>query len=1144
MKIKSLRQLFWFTRLIIYGCIAQLMLFQAANAKNNAQDIKNVKDVYISVKIDDANILQILKVIEKKTSYRFSYDKLDLDQKLNLNINEKNVSVAELLLMLSEKVDLKFRQVNNYINVTRRAGDLKNHEEIEVIIQTRNVTGRVIDAASDEALPGVNIVEKGTYNGTVTDLDGNYALEVSDNAVLVFSSVGYKPQEISVDNRSVIDVQLNEDLKQLEEIVVIGYGEQKKESVVGSIVQTTGRELMQSGGVSTVGQALTGRLPGVISITSTGRPGNESPEIYIRGQSTWNGGGQPLILVDGVERSMNDIDINDIEDISVLKDASATAVFGVKGANGVILITTKRGKKGKPQLSLSANSTLKTPSKIPQKLGAYEAIGVVNDAILREVSAVPESWSDYTPEQIRYKYLNPANQYERERYPNVDWADVVMKDFAMDHRLNLSIRGGTDFAKYFGALSYQHVGDIFNAQDYDNGRSYDASFGYDRFNYRSNVDFDITPTTRFSVNLSGFYGVQKDIGGDMRLVYSSLYGMAPSLFYPIHSDGTYGKDPTDRWDTTNPLMIMTSKGTFNNHKFQVNSDFILEQKLDFLLDGLKFRGSIAYDNNFEGQGGIREDNPGGRDNVIYKIYLENGDELYVTPPGDNQFDYVLQPWYYDPLDIDNRQIMRRLFYQLSLNYNHTFAERHNTEVLLLMNREEYAKGSMFPRFREDWVARFTYNYNERYFIDVNGAYNGTEKFGPGYRFDLFPSVALGWMISDEPFLRNYSWLDMLKIRGSYGLVGDDNVSGRWGYISQWSSGGRAFMNNSNPYGQRSPYIFYKEDVIGNPDLHWETSEKANIGFEMTLLNGLFTATFDYFNEKRKDIIVAGSDRSVPSFIGFDVADLNVGETKVEGFELAVGFNHFVNPETKIWSNLAFTMARDEIVYREEPELKDAHLKTEGFSIGLPKRPINGELMTNWDDVYMGIPLANDQQYRRPGYYDMIDFNSDGVHDGNTDRAPYGYPVRPQNTWNWMGGVDYGKFSFMVQFYGAYNATKEHTVWSFHNNTPLYFEHLMDYWTVNNLDGSEILPAWRGGATTDSYRNYFDASYIRLKNMEIAYNFGKEGGSNYKVFINGNNLFLWTHLPDDRENNSDQQDSNTRGDYPTFRRFNVGFNVNF
>jgi len=759
MKIKSLRQLFWFTRLIIYGCIAQLMLFQAANAKNNAQDIKNVKDVYISVKIDDANILQILKVIEKKTSYRFSYDKLDLDQKLNLNINEKNVSVAELLLMLSEKVDLKFRQVNNYINVTRRAGDLKNHEEIEVIIQTRNVTGRVIDAVSDEALPGVNIVEKGTYNGTVTDLDGNYALEVSDNAVLVFSSVGYKPQEISVDNRSVIDVQLNEDLKQLEEIVVIGYGEQKKESVVGSIVQTTGRELMQSGGVSTVGQALTGRLPGVISITSTGRPGNESPEIYIRGQSTWNGGGQPLILVDGVERSMNDIDINDIEDISVLKDASATAVFGVKGANGVILITTKRGKKGKPQLSLSANSTLKTPSKIPQKLGAYEAIGVVNDAILREVSAVPESWSDYTPEQIRYKYLNPANQYERERYPNVDWADVVMKDFAMDHRLNLSIRGGTDFAKYFGALSYQHVGDIFNAQDYDNGRSYDASFGYDRFNYRSNVDFDITPTTRFSVNLSGFYGVQKDIGGDMRLVYSSLYGMAPSLFYPIHSDGTYGKDPTDRWDTTNPLMIMTSKGTFNNHKFQVNSDFILEQKLDFLLDGLKFRGSIAYDNNFEGQGGIREDNPGGRDNVIYKIYLENGDELYVTPPGDNQFDYVLQPWYYDPLDIDNRQIMRRLFYQLSLNYNHTFAERHNTEVLLLMNREEYAKGSMFPRFREDWVARFTYNYNERYFIDVNGAYNGTEKFGPGYRFDLFPSVALGWMISDEPFLRNYSWLD-------------------------------------------------------------------------------------------------------------------------------------------------------------------------------------------------------------------------------------------------------------------------------------------------------------------------------------------------------------------------------------------------
>lgn len=626
----------------------------------------------------------------------------------------------------------------------------------------------------------------------------------------------------------------------------------------------------------------------------------------------------------------------------------------------------------------------------------------------------------------------------------------------------------------------------------------------------------------------------------MRLVYSSLYGMAPSLFYPIHEDGTYGKDPANIWDTTNPLMIMTSKGSVQEHRIQVNTDFILEQRLDMLLPGLMFRGRLAYDNNFSGQGGVRENNPAGMDNVIYKRYLDNGEELFITPPGDNQFDYVIQPWYYDPLEIWAPS--RRLFYQLSLNYDQTFAEKHNTTVLLLMNREEYAEGSMFPRYREDWVARATYNYDERYFLDVNGAYNGTERFGPGYRFELFPSVALGWMVSNEAFMQSAGWLDMFKIRGSYGEVGDDNVSGRWGYISQWASGGAAYMNNSNPWGQRSPYTFYQEDVIGNPDLHWETATKANLGFDLTLMNNLFTANFDVFKEERNDIIVVGDDRSVPSFLGFKAPDLNVGRTRVQGFELALGFNHYVNPELKLWSNVAFTQARSKILYREEPELKDDHLKTEGFPIGLYKRPINGELMSSWDDVYMSVPLANDMQYRRPGYYDMLDFDADGRHDGNTDSAPYGYPQQPINTWNWTLGANYHNLSVMVQFYGSYNATKQHTVWDFHKFTPLYFEHNTDYWTVDNPNAETVLPSWKGGAATDGYRNFFDASYVRLKNAEVAYTF-TGGSANYKVFVNGNNLFLWSHLPDDRESNR-SGDSYVRGEYPTFRRFNVGVNVNF
>ncbi len=1010
----------------------------------------------------------------------------------------------------------------------------------------QTISGRVVDQESSDGLPGVNILVKETTTGTVTDIDGNYKLTISDDATtLVFSSIGYATQEVDIQGRAVINLEMMPDVRGLEEVVVIGYGEQKKESVVGSIVQTTGEVLQQSGGVSTVGQALTGRVPGVITVSTTGRPGEEDPEIFIRGRSTWNGSGQPLVLVDGIERSMNDVNINDIEKISVLKDASATAVFGVKGANGVILITTKRGKKGKPQLSLSVNSAFKTPSKIPQKLNAYDGLAVANDAIEREVSGIEESWADYTPRAIMERHRNPANQFEQERYPDVDWADVVLKDFAMDHNVNLSVRGGSDFAQYFGALSYQRVGDIFDGTAYDNGRTYQPDFGYDRFNYRSNVDFDITKTTRVSVNLAGYYGIQRAVGNnDMRLVYSSLYGMAPTLFYPIHEDGTYGKDPADIWDTTNPLMVMTTKGARQNHRIQVNSDIMLEQDLDFLLEGLTFTGRLAYDNNFRGDGGVSEQNPGGTDNVVFKRYLDNGEELFITPPGDNQFDFVTQPWYYDPISMNDRWLERRLFYQFSLNFERTFGEKHNTSVLLLTNREEYAEGSMFPRYREDWVARATYNYDERYFLDVNGAYNGSERFGPGYRFELFPSAAVGWAISNEPFMQGANWLDMLKIRGSYGVVGDDDINGRWGYISQWASGGTAFMNNANPWGQRSPYTFYREDVIGNPDLRWETSTKANIGLDLTLMNNLFTATVDVFQEERNDIIVQGNDRSVPAFLGFNPPDLNVGQTSVEGIEIALGFNRYLNPNLKLWSNINFTQARSEIVFREEPALLDAHLKTEGFPIDLYKRPINGEFMTSWDDIYMSVPLVNDMQYRRPGYFDMVDFDSDGRHDGNTDRAPYGYPQQPINTWNWTVGADYYGLSVMVQFYGAYNVTKRHTVWDFHKNTPLYFEHNIDYWTVDNPDGEEVLPSWKGGADTDSYRDYFDASFVRLKNVEIAYNFPGKNGNSYKVFVGGNNLFLWANLPDDRESNRQVGETYVRGDYPTFRRVNMGFNINF
>ncbi|RPD91768.1 TonB-dependent receptor [Aureibaculum marinum] len=1004
------------------------------------------------------------------------------------------------------------------------------------------VRGTVTEAEFG-AVIGANIIEQGTTNGVMTDFDGNYSIEVPKDAVLVISYIGFATQTIKVNGRTEINIVMVAEASVLDEVVIVGYGKQKKESVVGSIVQVSGDDLVQSGGVPTVGQALTGRLPGVVTVSSTGRPGDENPAIYIRGQSTWNGGGQPLILVDGIERSMNDVNSSDIESMSVLKDASATAVFGVKGANGVILITTKRGKKGKAQLSVTASSSIKMPSKLPEKYNSYDAIMVTNEAIERVVSINEEVWGQYTPAEIADRYRNRRNETDQYVYPDVDWVDVTQKDFAMDHKVNLSVSGGTDAVKYFGGLGYQHVGDIFDGGSFNNGRDYAPNFDYDRFNFRSNIDFDITKSTRFSVNLSGHYGIQNGSNADSQLLYSSIYNLAPSLFYPIYPDGAYGRTVVENYELANPAVVLSTKGSTKNHRVQVNTDFALTQKLDFITEGLAFKASLSYDNNFRGQGGINDPDPSGGDNVIYRVYLSDGTEQIIAPSGTNQFDYVIQPWTRDALEIQDWQTSRRLFYQFSLNYDKTFADKHNVSLLGLMNREEYAIGDMLPRYREDWVTRLVYNYDNRYFIDVNGAYNGSEKYGPGYKFELFPSAALGWMVSNESFMENVTWLDKLKIRGSYGVVGDDSAGNRWAYLSQWTNGGSAYMNNANVWGEKSPYTYYAESVIGNPDLQWETSEKANIGFEMAVLGNMFSLDVDYFQEDRHDIIIPAEDRSVPSFLGFDPADVNLGETSVKGLEVALNFKKQLTDDLDVSANFAYTTAKDEVIYKEDPALQEAYQKDEGYPIGQHRTIIRGDMMQSWDDVYGSSPVENNQGAARPGSYDMIDYNGDGVINDN-DNVPYGYPTRPQNTYNLTLGAGYKNLSFMVQFYGVSNTTKEYQDRTFAASTPLFFDHKSDYWSVNNPDGVDILPSYGGSSGgIDPYRYWYDASYLRLQNVELAYTFGSKNGSQYRIFLNGNNLAFWSDLPDDREENIGNQ-SEYRGNYPTFKRMNLGVTINF
>lgn len=1013
--------------------------------------------------------------------------------------------------------------------------------------QRYTIKGVIVDV-SGEPIIGANIKIKNSSLGVITDINGQFSLEVSSQDVLVVSYIGFKTVEVKVGSRDILKVVLKEDSQALDEVVVVGYGVQTKKSVVGAISQTDSEELMKSGGVTSVNEALQGKLPGVTASYTSGRPGEKDSQLFIRGQSSWNGGGQPLVLIDGVEGSIGDVDINEIENISVLKDASATAVYGVKGANGVILLTTKRGQEGKAKLSLSANLTMKMVSKIPEQFDAYDAASLANRTILQELAYQEAAWKDYMPEAIMEKYRNQTSQYQREAFPNINWADYLLRDVAMDQQVNFSVRGGSKKVRYFCNISYLHEGDLF--KNFENQKGYDGGFNYHRFNYRSNLDFSITNTTQLGINVSGSYGTSRSPSAKEEVfLYSGLYSLGPMAFYPVFEDGSYGFDPmNDTFEMRNPVADFVSGGTTTQNRLSLVLDFVLDQKLDFITKGLSVKGHFAMNNVILSNQDI---NDGGVSNqFVRKAYVNDGKDIIIGLPTnyDSDYAFIPLPWTLSNYTMKDWARVRRMIYDLSLNYSRSFDE-HNISALALFKREQYTMGSMFPAYREDWVGRVTYNYAYKYFFEANGAYNGSEKFGPGYRFDLFPSVALGWMISEEKFMKNIKWLDKLKVRASYGLVGDDNFSGRWKYITQWGSYKKSIeMNKFSVDNTRfSPYNLYKEMSLGNKDLHWEKAIKSDIGVELAVLNNQIKVDFDYFSEERSDILITGAQRAVPSWFGTTPPDANLGKVKVHGYELVINGNKKIG-DWLLNSRVTYSHAVDEILVKDDPQLKPDYQKAAGYPIGQIHTQIPGNIMENWDDVYMSTELSNGQEGKRIGYYDVIDFNCDGNINDSYDTVPWGYPNRPQNTWTFDLGANYKGLGFSVQFYGQNNCMRVASFEGHRSNQRMYFTDRSDFWTPENPDGTDTFTPWSlQKAANNPLKNIYDGSMLRLKMAEIYYNIPEKwckklNIQRLRVFINGYNLFLWSELPDDRDYGNGE--TSFRGAYPNMRRINMGFNLDF
>ena len=1025
------------------------------------------------------------------------------------------------------------------------------------------VTGNVTDGAADPLI-GASVIVKGNASlGTVTDFDGNFQLKVpSESTVLVISYVGMSTKEIKVGKQRSFKVTLQDDT-QLQEVVVVGFGQQKKASVVGAITQTTGEVLERAAGIGSVGAALTGNLPGVATIASTGQPGEEDPQIYIRGAAAWNQDAQPLILVDGVKREIKSVDITSVATISVLKDASATAVYGVEGANGVILITTKRGQEGKAKIDFGFNATLKTVSKLPRKYDSYDGYMYRNQAIENELAIGGDaSWAYYRPQTFINNFRNQdytvrpnydangnylGDYSQAERYPNIDWQDEMFKSTAFSYNTNLNISGGTKAVKYFVSFDYQNEGDM--TRIWDNRQGYEGGYAYNRLNVRSNLDFQITKTTQFKVNLAGSNAQQKTpryyYGNDgtffQQQNWAGAYGMPPNVFPVLFTDHSWGYYPLVSNMANSPMNVAMS-GYELKTITRIFTDFALEQDLGFITKGLIARGTISWDNQFnEGSRGIDQN---GGNHASKRMYMlpEDGIVHRENPIYTNTgFDF------YEKVDWNTaagsvNYTNRATEMSLQLFWARQFG-KHNVTVMGNWKRRIQAGNAELENRREDWVFRTTYDYNSKYFAEFNGAYNGSQKFSPDNRFAFFCSGAAGWMLSEEPFMKKLKEkriVDMFKIRGSIGEIGDDNAGNRWAYMTQW-----AVINKANMLitSGDSPYQGYKESVIAAPDLKWATVLKKNLGFDYAFLGGMFAGSFDWFRDDRKDIFVSGGNRSVPAYFGaWTVPDINKGEIKNSGFEFELRFNKVLKNGMRFWANCNYTYAHNEIKLKDDPRLLPSYRRAQGYSQGQYTSFIDNGFINTYDELYSTPKREKDDTQVMIGDHYIVDFNADGVVDETYDQAPYGYTGNPEHTYNATIGWEWKGWSWFAQFYGVTGVTRDVGLASFNNKLLTVYDN-GDWWNPLSADGDVVVPRFTTQvAYNDGTQYLYDGSYFRLKNVEVAYTWTKGwikklGFSSLKIYLNGNNIFMITKMPDDREGNGNF--SGGGGAYPTVRRFNLG-----
>lgn len=832
--------------------------------------------------------------------------------------------------------------------------------------QTATVSGVVKDDTGEPVI-GAGVLVKGTTLGTITDIDGHFSFRADDlNGVLVVSFVGMETQEIPMKGKGTFDIVLKSSNTLLEEVQVVAYGAQKKVTLTGSISSVNTDELLKVPTAS-IGNMLSGVLSGVSSIQSSGQPGGDDPDVFIRGISTLNTmNAKPLYLVDGVERSFFQIDPNEVENITILKDASSTAVFGVRGANGVIIVTTKRGKEGKAKINASFSYGIQTPTRMPEFVNSYDYATFLNEAYTND-GKDPK----FTPEAVEAfrTHSNPII------YPDTDWMELLFKSSAPQTQGNVNISGGTERVRYFISMGMLDQKGFFKNHD----TRYDANFNFNRYNYRANLDIDFTKTTLVAINMGG--RVEKRnfprSGDDINQLFRRIYWATP-FSGPGIVDGKWIKGNSQYLPVglSDGLGNIYGRGYGSKTTNVVNLDLALTQKLDFITKGLQFKIKVAYNSGYdhtkERATSIESYQPWYRKDVTWMEHPAGSDPNEVVYIQDGEAGLISYA--------ESFGKSRDWYAEASFDWKRDFGLHHLSALALYNQSKTYYPDSDYPGIPRGYVGlvgRVTYDYDNKYLIEGNVGYNGSENFAPGNRYGFFPAVSGGWVLTQEEFLKDNPVVNFLKIRASYGIVGND----------RYHPYGTGFMDRflylSNSYFIGSGYQFGTgtswspgayEKSFGNSGLSWEKSAKQNYGIDFSLFNQKLSGSIDYFYEKRTDILAKASTDPIIHAMSLPV--LNLGIVSNKGVELNLKWNHKIN-SFRYWTNLNVSYAKNKIVYQDEVPSEYTYTLKTGHPVGQPfGLKVRGFYYEGMEDV------ADHSYVLKEGDVVYEDLNHDGKIDDN------------------------------------------------------------------------------------------------------------------------------------------------------------------